>query len=83
MPRIFFFRGQMSLKQRLWDAGYAMAEPFIRMPQSNKLVFALALPELLFMVMAARLGVDGRIIIGTVFGSMFAVAGYTLRSSRP
>jgi Ca2+/Na+ antiporter len=60
-----------------------MAEPFIKMPPSNKLVFALALPELLFMVMASRLGFDGRITVGTVFGSMFAVAGYSLRSSRP
>jgi len=64
----------MSLRQRLRDAGYAMAEPFIEMPQPNKAVLAVAFAELVYILMAARFGVDDRIVVGTVFGSMIAAA---------
>jgi hypothetical protein len=64
----------MGLKQELWDAGYAMAEPFIKMPESNIVVFGVAFAELLFSLIALRLGVDDRIVIVTVCGSMFAAA---------
>jgi hypothetical protein len=64
----------MSPRQRLWDALYAMAEPFIKMPESNMVAFGVVFTELFFTLIALRLGVDGRIVIGTVFGSMFATA---------
>lgn len=50
----------MSLKQRLWDAGYAMAEPFIKTPRSDKAVVAVALAEILYIRTAVWFGIpDG------------------------
>lgn len=68
-----------SLKEMLWDAGYAMAEPFIKMPEPNKFVLLVAFAELLFFVVSTGVGIDHRIVVGTVLGSMMAACGVHIR----
>ena len=74
----------MSIRQRLWDAGYAMAEPFINMTPCDKETVAVAFAEIFYIRTAVWLGVDDRVILGTAIGSLLAVTLYhkTLHSSR-
>jgi len=58
----------LSLRQRLWDAGYAMAEPFIKMPPPEKILMVVLLAVMLYAWTAKILEFDPRIVIGTTIG---------------
>jgi hypothetical protein len=72
----FPLRAEMALRRRLWDAVYAMAEPFVKMPRSEKRVVVFVLAIMLYVWIAGLLGMDSRIVFGTGIGAMLGIATF-------
>ncbi len=68
----------MSLRRRLWDAGYAMAEPFIEMHPSEKVLVISLLAVLMYLRIASWVGLDSRVVVGTAIGVLLSLATFPI-----
>lgn len=66
----------MTLRTGLWAAVYAMAEPFVKMPKSEKRMVVFLMAVMLCAWVAGLLKIDQRLVLGTAIASMLA---YTIR----
>jgi uncharacterized membrane protein YjjP (DUF1212 family) len=72
----------MALRTRLWDAVYAIAEPFVKMHRSEKEMVVFLLVVMSCAWVAGLLRIDQRIIVCTAIASMLVYAIVVLLGDR-